>query len=126
MKHGKVPTRNQKELMLKNNLNPKEWLVVKKMADGFEIVNRENEADRKFLYCLGEIMMDIYTRLLIMDIMISAVAIMVNILENCPINGKIHNISRILIISSIAADIILLLGIVNTFISYSILYSYFK
>ena len=51
-------------------------------------------------------MMDIYTRLLIMDIMISAVAIMVNILENCPINGKIHNISRILIISSIAADII--------------------
>ena len=23
MKHGKVPTRNQKELMLKNNLNPK-------------------------------------------------------------------------------------------------------
>lgn len=51
MKHGKVPTRNQKELMLKNNLNPKEWLVVKKMADGFEIVNRENEADRKFLYC---------------------------------------------------------------------------
>ena len=40
MKHGKVPTRNQKE-----------WLVVKKMADGFEIVNRENEADRKFLYC---------------------------------------------------------------------------
>ena len=36
--------------MLKNNLNPKEWLV-KKMADGFEIVNRENEADRKFLYC---------------------------------------------------------------------------
>ena len=37
--------------MLKNNLNPKEWLVVKKMADGFEIVNRENEADRKFLYC---------------------------------------------------------------------------
>lgn len=49
MKHGKVPTRNQKELMLKNNL--KEWLVVKKMADGFEIVNRENEADRKFLYC---------------------------------------------------------------------------
>ena len=41
MKHGKVPTRNQKELMLKNNLNPKEWLVVKKMADGFEIVNRE-------------------------------------------------------------------------------------
>ena len=28
--------------MLKNNLNPKEWLVVKKMADGFEIVNREN------------------------------------------------------------------------------------
>ena len=101
MKHGKVPTRNQKELMLKNNLNPKEWLVVKKMAD-------------------------IYTRLLMMDIMISAVAIMVNILENCPINGKIHNISRILIISSIAADIILLLGIVNTFISYSILYSYFK
>lgn len=51
MKHGKVSTRNQKELMLKNNLNPKEWLVVKKMADGFEIVNRENEADRKFLYC---------------------------------------------------------------------------
>lgn len=40
-------------------------------------------------------MMDIYTRLLMMDIMISAVAIMVNILENCPINGKIHNISRI-------------------------------
>lgn len=71
-------------------------------------------------------MMDIYTRLLMMDIMISAVAIMVNILENCPINGKIHNILRILIISSIAADIILLLGIVNTFISYSILYSYFK
>ena len=35
MKHGKVPTRNQKELMLKNNLNPKEWLVVKKMADGY-------------------------------------------------------------------------------------------
>ena len=56
MKHGKVPTRNQKELTIsyiyiKNNLNPKEWLVVKKMADGFEIVNRENEADRKFLYC---------------------------------------------------------------------------
>ena len=46
-------------------------------------------------------MMDIYTRLLMMDIMISAVAIMVNILENCPINGKIHNISRILIISSL-------------------------
>ena len=39
MKHGKVPTRNQKELMLKNNLNPKEWLVVKKMADGFKIID---------------------------------------------------------------------------------------
>lgn len=65
-------------------------------------------------------MMDIYTRLLMMDIMISAVAVMVNILENCPVNGKIHNISRILIISGIVADIILLLGIINTLIPYNI------
>ena len=50
MKHGKIPTRNQKELMLKNNLNPKQWLVIKKTPNGFEIVNRENEADRKFLF----------------------------------------------------------------------------
>lgn len=70
-------------------------------------------------------MMDIYTRLLMMDIMISAVAVMVNILENCPLNGKIHNISRILIISSIAANIILFLGIIDTIIPYSILFSYF-
>ena len=37
--------------MLKIILNPTDCLVVNKMADGFEIVNRENEADRKFLYC---------------------------------------------------------------------------
>ena len=67
-------------------------------------------------------MMDIYTRLLMMDIMISAVAIMVNALENCPVNGKIYNISRILIISGIVADIILLLGIINTLIPYNILF----
>lgn len=70
-------------------------------------------------------MMDIYTRLLMMDIMISAVAIMVNALENCPVNGKIYNISRILIISGIVADIILLLGIINTLIPYNILFSCF-
>ena len=37
--------------MLKNNLNPKEWLVIKKTSDGFEIVNRENKAERKFVFC---------------------------------------------------------------------------
>lgn len=51
MKHGKIPTRNQKEIMVKNHLDPKQWLVIKKTSDGFEIVNRENKEDQKFLFC---------------------------------------------------------------------------
>ena len=40
MKHGKKPTRKQKELLQKYNLNPDNWLIVKDCAECFVVVNR--------------------------------------------------------------------------------------
>lgn len=50
MKHGKIPTRNQKEIMMKNDIDPRGWLVIKNLSDRFEIVNRENNKEKKELY----------------------------------------------------------------------------
>lgn len=45
--------------------------------------------------------------------MVSAVAVMVNSLENCSIKGKIYNVSRTILIGEIIANIILIAGIIH-------------
>ncbi|WP_206458892.1 DUF6906 family protein [Anaerovorax sp. IOR16] len=40
MKHGKKPTRRQKELIQDKKLNPNNWLVVKDSQEVFEIVHK--------------------------------------------------------------------------------------
>ncbi|WP_187441983.1 DUF6906 family protein [Sutcliffiella horikoshii] len=40
MKHGKRPTKAQKILMVKNNLNPADWLIVKNLDHEMHVVNR--------------------------------------------------------------------------------------
>lgn len=49
MKHGKVATRNQKEILKKNNIDPQKWLVIKNYPDRFEIVNRDDNQERKII-----------------------------------------------------------------------------
>ena len=40
MKHGRKPTRKQRERLIGLSLNPEEWLVTKNSPDSFEIVHR--------------------------------------------------------------------------------------
>jgi len=40
MKNGKVPTRNQKNILKAHGLLPDGWLVVKDLPDTMEVVNR--------------------------------------------------------------------------------------
>lgn len=49
MKHGKTATRSQKEILQKNNMDPKKWLVVKNYPDRFEIINRDNNQEQKII-----------------------------------------------------------------------------
>lgn len=48
MKHGKKPTKRQCELIKahSNELNPKDWLVVKYTAEFMEIVHREDKSKK--------------------------------------------------------------------------------
>jgi len=48
-KHGKNPTRAQKERLEKLKLNPGNWLVVKDIPGCFEIVHRVSEKRRKLV-----------------------------------------------------------------------------
>ena len=43
MKHGKIPTRNQKILIESSGRKAANWLVVKDTAEKLEIVSRINE-----------------------------------------------------------------------------------
>lgn len=40
LKNGKKPTREQRRIISKNNLDPHEWLVCKALPDELEIVNK--------------------------------------------------------------------------------------
>lgn len=40
MKNGKVPTREQKEIIRANGYVPKNWLVVKNLPESLEIVSK--------------------------------------------------------------------------------------
>lgn len=40
LKHGKRPTRRQKEIIKSKRLNPNNWLVVKDSQEVFEIVHK--------------------------------------------------------------------------------------
>jgi len=42
MKHGKNPTRKQREIIEKARLNPDNWLVVKRPLGELHIVHRES------------------------------------------------------------------------------------
>lgn len=47
MKHGRRPTKRQKLILKKFNLNPQNWLIVKDCSECFEIVNRITGNRRK-------------------------------------------------------------------------------
>jgi hypothetical protein len=47
LKHGKKPTRAQKEKIKSLNLNPENWLIVKDCPECFEIVNRVSGKTQK-------------------------------------------------------------------------------
>ena len=49
MKHGKNPTRRQKERIKKLGLNPENWLIVKDCQECFEIVHRLSGKTRKLI-----------------------------------------------------------------------------
>ena len=42
MKHGKRPTRRQKELLKKRRLDPANWYVIKDMPDKLEVLHRHS------------------------------------------------------------------------------------
>lgn len=49
MKNGKVPTREQKEIIRANGYIPGNWLVIKNLPDSLEIVSKAalKKSDRK-------------------------------------------------------------------------------
>ncbi|WP_281998732.1 DUF6906 family protein [Priestia flexa] len=47
VKHGKVPTKKQKEAMQKAGLDPKNWLVVKNLTGELHLVNRETPSKKR-------------------------------------------------------------------------------
>ncbi|MBN4067770.1 hypothetical protein JYU11_03140 [bacterium AH-315-G05] len=51
MKHGKRPTRRQKELILSRRLNPENWLVVKNSQEVFEIIHKKSLRIRSYPKC---------------------------------------------------------------------------
>ena len=42
MKHGKCPTRRQKELLQARRLDPANWLVIKDTPQAFEVLHRHS------------------------------------------------------------------------------------
>lgn len=50
MKHGKKPTRGQKKLMQKWNLDPANWLVVKDTPTEMVLVHRCSDSTTKTIY----------------------------------------------------------------------------
>lgn len=47
MKHGKKPTLKQKKLLIKNNLDPESWLIVKAAGQHIHIVRRNSRETRR-------------------------------------------------------------------------------
>lgn len=47
MKHGKKPTLKQKKLLIRNNLVPEDWLIVKTSERCMEIVHRNSRETRR-------------------------------------------------------------------------------
>ena len=47
MKHGKKPTREQMKLMVKWNLDPTMWLVVKDMSYEMRLIHRHSDKTKK-------------------------------------------------------------------------------
>lgn len=47
MKHGKRPSRSQKEMLTYYGLNPNNWLIVKNLDDQVEITHRETGRIRR-------------------------------------------------------------------------------
>ena len=50
MKNGKNPTREQKKLLQKQNLDPSMWLVVKDKPDEMLLVHRYSEKTTKIIH----------------------------------------------------------------------------
>lgn len=49
MKNGKRPTRAQKKLMQKWNMNPADWLVVKDTPEAMTLVHRLSDSTKKII-----------------------------------------------------------------------------
>lgn len=49
MKSGKKPTRNQKKLMQKWNLNPGDWLVERDLPEEMHLIHRFSDSTRKII-----------------------------------------------------------------------------
>ncbi|WP_200886095.1 DUF6906 family protein [Heyndrickxia ginsengihumi] len=47
MKHGKNPTRSEKQLISQNRLNPENWLVCKRHNNMLTLVHRETSSTRQ-------------------------------------------------------------------------------
>jgi len=50
MKHGKKPTRKQREIIKKVRLNPDNWLTVKNLPNVLHIMHRESGKVRIIVY----------------------------------------------------------------------------
>lgn len=50
MKHGKKPTRTQKQLLQRLKLDPAVWLIVKDTPDRLELVHRYSDRTTKTIY----------------------------------------------------------------------------
>lgn len=53
MKHGKKPTREQRRLLEKWNLDPHNWLVVKDTPREMEIVHRHSDRTKRAIPKMG-------------------------------------------------------------------------
>lgn len=49
MKHGKKPTREQRKLLLKWNLDPAVWFVVKDTPEQMELVHRYSDKTTRII-----------------------------------------------------------------------------
>lgn len=43
MKHGKKPTRAEKKILVKNDLDPTAFLIIKRLSNELHVVNRTTE-----------------------------------------------------------------------------------
>ena len=50
MKNGKKPTREQRKLMEKWNLDPRVWLVVKDTPTEMELVHKHSDKTKKVIH----------------------------------------------------------------------------